>query len=123
MSWLLAFSKGVLVPKRTVKIGLATYIDSQKLSTFALEGAEVDVHPDDLERFDKYNDPDVIAKIGTKDAEPVEVLAVAEPLPAPDNSIAKPAGNASIEEWQEYAESQGADTEGKSRNELRELFT
>ncbi len=36
-----------------------------------------------------------------------------------------PAGNASLEDWQAYARSQGAseeDVEGKSRNDLREEF-
>lgn len=38
----------------------------------------------------------------------------------------KPAGNASLEDWQEYARSQGAsgeDLEGKSRNDLRDAYS
>lgn len=38
---------------------------------------------------------------------------------------AKPAGNASLEEWQGYARSVGAsdaDLEGKTRNELRDKY-
>ena len=40
-------------------------------------------------------------------------------------SSEKPAGNSSIEAWQEYARSKGAtdaDLDGKSRNELREQY-
>lgn len=39
--------------------------------------------------------------------------------------VEKPAGNASIEAWQDYARSQGVsddDLEGKSRDDLRDLY-
>lgn len=42
-----------------------------------------------------------------------------------DEDPAKPGGNASLEEWQAYARSQGAsdaDLEGVSRNELRDRY-
>lgn len=42
-----------------------------------------------------------------------------------DADDGKPAGNASLDDWQEYAKSQGASDEnidGLSRNELREQF-
>lgn len=50
----------------------------------------------------------------------------AEPEPEPEDDDAKePAGNASLEAWQEFARSKGAtseDLEGKKRDELRETY-
>lgn len=43
-----------------------------------------------------------------------------------DETVEIPAGNASLEAWQEYARSQGlsdADLEGKGRDDLRDQFT
>ncbi len=37
-------------------------------------------------------------------------------------SAEKPAGNASLEAWQEYAAAQGVGVEGKSRDEIRDQF-
>lgn len=42
--------------------------------------------------------------------------------PEPDSTDDKPAGNASLEAWQEYATAQGVDVEGKSRDDLRAQF-
>ena len=39
-----------------------------------------------------------------------------------DTPADKPAGNASLEAWQEYATAQGVDVEGKSRDDLRAEF-
>lgn len=94
--------------KREVRIGLATYrrANLPELMSFGMLGETVDVHPDDLERFDRLNGP----------AQPVDV----KPL-APE----APAGNASLEEWQAYARSQGAtdaDIEDKTRNDLRAQY-
>ena len=41
--------------KRTVNIGLATYLRPDKLLQFGLYGETVDVDPKDLERFDRLN--------------------------------------------------------------------
>lgn len=103
--------------ERTVKIGLATFRradapDDTALWGFALLGESADVHKDDLERFDRLNAP-----------------FASEPVPLPkaitQSDDEAPAGNASLEDWQEYARSQGAsddDLEGKSRNDLRDEF-
>lgn len=101
--------------KREVRIGLATYrrADIPELHAFALQGATVDVHPDDLARFDSFNGPAL--------PEPVE--AVDEP--AETELPSAPAGNASLEEWQGYARSLGAsddDLDGRTRNELRARY-
>lgn len=39
-----------------------------------------------------------------------------------DTDPEKPAGNASLEAWQEYATLKGVDVEGKSRDEIRDGF-
>ncbi len=39
-----------------------------------------------------------------------------------DSDPEKPAGNASLEAWQEYAAAQGKDVDGKGRDEIRDLF-
>lgn len=68
---------------------------------------------------------DVAAKIDNPKAwaekpEPAEPISSPEPeAPAP------PAGNASLEDWQEYARSQGAteaDLEDKKRDDLRDQY-
>jgi hypothetical protein len=56
-----------------------------------------------------------------------EAVAVDERTAEPEQPAGddKPAGNASLEDWQAYARSQGmadADLEGMSRNELRDLY-
>lgn len=50
-----------------------------------------------------------------------------DPIPESPEPVAAvaPAGNAGLEEWQEYARSRGAsdaDLDGKTRNELREQY-
>lgn len=43
--------------KRTVKTGIATYVNAKGVAgTIAFQGDEVDVHPDDVERFDSLNE-------------------------------------------------------------------
>ena len=49
----------------------------------------------------------------------------AKDAPAAESGADQPAGNASLEEWQEFARSQGATDaylEGKLRNDLRDEF-
>lgn len=42
--------------KRVIKTALATYVNAKgQPGCFDYQGAEVDVHPDDLERFDSLN--------------------------------------------------------------------
>lgn len=58
-----------------------------------------------------------------EDQEPAADVAQ-DQEPAPDEDD-RPAGNASTEDWQEYARTQGAtdaDLEGLSRNELRDKY-
>ena len=58
--------------------------------------------------FEERNDaPAEVSPNGSRDADPV---------------AEKPAGNASLEAWSQFAVSQGVDVEGKSRDELRDHF-
>lgn len=111
--------------ERKVKIGGATFRradgpDDSPLWGFALMGETVDVHKDDVARFDRLNAP----------AQPTAHLAdpVPEPPAQPEpegDEPEEPAGNASLETWQEFARARGAsedDIEGKSRNDLRDEF-
>lgn len=61
-----------------------------------------------------------IAEVDAPAAEPDP-----EPAPTPDAPAAgpeQPAGNASLEAWQEYGKAKGQDVEGKTRDEIRALF-
>lgn len=87
--------------KRTVQIGVMTYIGPAGVPMFAMHGEEVNVQPGDVERFDRLN--------GT----PMGVQAVDEE---------RPAGNASLEAWQEYAAARGVEVNGLSRDEIRAKF-
>lgn len=49
------------MPKRTVRTGVATYLGADGMWRFGVQGATVDVHPDDLARFDRLN-PDAPSK-------------------------------------------------------------
>jgi hypothetical protein len=96
---------------REVKVGVMSYVNADGLNQFGLLGATVDVHPDDVERFDRLN-------------------VVAAPTPEPEPLVAsadvtEPAGNASLAAWQDYARTQGAtdaDLDGKTRDELRDKY-
>ena len=48
------------------------------------------------------------------------VLSQDAPNDTPDDA---PAGNASLEAWQEFAQLQGLDVDGLTRNEIRDLLT
>jgi hypothetical protein len=98
---------------RTVNHAVVSFLDASGLWQTALRGSEIDVHDDDLARleaagaFDELSSPD--------EHESLEV-------PVLDDA---PSGNASLEAWQEYARTQGADDEhlsGKTRNDLRDEF-
>src|SRR5512139_4231267 len=50
-------SDGTLMTKRVIKTGIGTYQDAKSgnVGAFGFQGQEVDVHDDDLERFDALN--------------------------------------------------------------------
>jgi hypothetical protein len=56
--------------KRQVLEGLLSYRDVDGVWQHALGGTEVDVHADDLKRFDEANEPDKPKKAAAKKAAP-----------------------------------------------------
>ena len=90
--------------KRKVNIGGATYrrADIPEINGFGMFGETVDVHEDDLERFDRLNgEPDPLQE---------------------EKALPKPDGNASLADWSAHAEAQGVSVADLSRDEIRELF-
>lgn len=41
--------------KRAVRVGLISYTDPEGLPRYALEGVEIEVHPEHVESFDRLN--------------------------------------------------------------------
>lgn len=108
--------------KRDVKVRLMTYLPAGAAAPrHAFLGEVVDVDDSDLVRFDAHN-----VAPSTPAAPPVEDIADVEvETPADDPSPAKPSGNASRDDWAAYALTQNVaaeSLEGKSRDEIRELF-
>ncbi len=97
---------------RTVRIGVIAYRrkDMDHIGAWGFHGEKVDVHGDDVERFDSLNvTPDADAPAVTPDADAPGV----------------PKGGAYLAAWREYAATLGAsdaDPEGKTRDELREQY-
>jgi hypothetical protein len=56
--------------ERTVRVGLMSYVDPDGAHRYALKGAVVQVHPDQVARFDRLN-----RLQGEPEPEPVEVKA------------------------------------------------
>lgn len=98
---------------RTVTQAVVSYKDSDGAWQTALRGAEINVHADDLARLESTGA--FAAPVDLDEHESLEVPVI----------DSRPAGNASLEDWQEYARTQGADDEylaDKSRNDLRDEF-
>jgi hypothetical protein len=51
--------------ERTVRTGVGSYVDVNGRNQFGMFGDIVDVHEDDLERFDRYNPAEVVEEIET----------------------------------------------------------
>lgn len=86
--------------EREVRVGVATFRQNVQADTplwgFGLHGQKVDVHEDDLERFDRLNGPAVTVQPDL----PGEVSVVNSPAEPPR------AGKGSgLDAWVEYAES------------------
>jgi hypothetical protein len=78
------------------------------------------------EELRRLTDEGYITAILVADAPEVgDETVVEDPAVDGDPVVELPAGNASLEEWQDYARTQGAtdaDLEGKKRDELREQY-
>lgn len=99
---------------RTVTHAVVSYLDASGLWQTALRGSEVEVHASDLARLEAAGAFDEMPSVDEHESLEVPVL---------DD---RPTGNASLEAWQEYARTLGADDEyllGKTRNDLRGEFS
>ena len=114
-------------------VGLASFVNEEGVEQHALLGARVQVHEDDLDRFDRFNgDPDPEPQ-GDESGQPEspitapdETQSEGDPDPEPQgDESGQPAGNASLQTWRDWAQSKGAtdaDLEGLSRNEIRDQY-
>ena len=90
---------------RTVRIALASYRRADEAETYAMLGETVDVHPDDLERFDRLNGDEVAEDEPAAEADlPDEVDGLPEDLRA-----------LNLAELREIAQEQGVDLGGATR--------
>ena len=89
---------------RTVRIALASYRRADEAETYAMLGETIDVHPDDLERFDRLNG-DAIAE-DEPEADPDE--AAEDDLPEDLQAL-------NLAELREIAKEQGVDLGGATR--------
>lgn len=117
-------------------VGLASFVNEEGVEQHALLGARVQVHEDDLDRFDRFNAPGGLERVAESGPELVGLEGDEAVLPAgpservdqPQDAAAEgdqPAGNASLETWRAYARTQGAtdaDLEGLSRNDIRDQY-
>ena len=90
---------------RTVRIALASYRRADGAETYAMLGETVDVHPDDLERFDRLNGA---------------AIAEDEPEAGPDlpdeaDDLPEDLQALNLAELREIAKEQGVDLGGATR--------
>ena len=90
---------------RIVRIALASYRRTDEAETYAMLGEIVDVHPDDLERFDRLNG-DAIAE-DEPEADP-DLPDEADDLPEDLQAL-------NLAELREIAKEQGVDLGGATR--------
>ena len=89
---------------RIVRIALASYRRADEAETYAMLGETVDVHPDDLERFDRLNG-DTIA----------EDEPEADPDEAAECDLPEDLQALNLAELREVAKEQGVDLGGATR--------
>ena len=89
---------------RTVRIALASYRRADEAETYAMLGETVDVHPDDLERFDRLNG----AAIAEDEPE-------ADPDEAAEGDLPEDLQALNLAELREIAQDQGVDLGGATR--------
>ena len=90
---------------RIVRIELASYRRADEAETYAMLGETVDVHPDDLERFDRLNG-DAIAE---------DEPEVDPDLPDEADDLPEDLQALNLAELREIAKEQGVDLGGATR--------
>lgn len=90
---------------RIVRIALASYRRTDEAETYAMLGETVDVHPDDLERFDRLNGDEVAED--EPEADP-DLPDEADDLPEDLQAL-------NLAELREIAKEQGVDLGGATR--------
>ena len=90
---------------RTVRIALASYRRADEAETYAMLGETVDVHPDDLERFDRLNGDDVAEDEPAAEAD----------LPDEADDLPEDLRALNLAELREIAKDQGVDLGGATR--------
>lgn len=89
---------------RTVRIALASYRRADEAETYAMLGETVDVHPDDLERFDRLNGDEV-----------AEDEPETDPDKAAEDDLPEDLQALNLAELREIAKDQGVDLGGATR--------
>ena len=90
---------------RTVRIALASYRRADEAETYAMLGETVDVHPDDLERFDRLNGDEVAEDEPAAEAD----------LPDEADDLPEDLRALNLAELREIAQEQGVDLGGATR--------
>lgn len=90
---------------RTVRIALASYRRADEAETYAMLGETVDVHPDDLERFDRLNGDEVAEDEPAAEAD----------LPDEADDLPEDLRALNLAELREIAKDQGVDLGGATR--------
>jgi hypothetical protein len=105
--------------KRKVKLALIAFTPAKGVGTaFGLRGEEVEVHDDDLERFDDLNNQyDEGAESSVPDQVEEELDAQGpNPTDKGEGLLSRPGRHGRLGEWQAYAEQEGVDTEDEDGN-------
>lgn len=74
------------MPKRTIETGVGTYLGKNGIWAFGLQGEEVSVHKDDVERFDRFNTTGAAESAPVVD-EPTEPTEPATPTSGSDAAV------------------------------------
>jgi hypothetical protein len=103
------------MPKRTVKTALATYVNAKGVAgCIGFQGEEVDVHSDDVERFDELN----VQPGGDEPYEEPRASVNMLTSPGAENSGTDSGLNTAVSE-DDVAESTAGDDTGESKPRAR----
>lgn len=112
--------------KRSVNVAMILFLNGKGQTLYGFRGEEVDVHADDLDRFDGLNGEQVEPL--NEPPHPEEFLDPTAPDgPEPldhgttddeDGPLEEPAESAPKADWVAYAEQEGVDTDGLTKAEI-----